>query len=286
MFKSYDEGVLKRLQKAELSILMDFDRVCEAYGIRYFLVGGTLIGAVRHKGFIPWDDDLDVGMTRADYKKFVKIMEKELGKEYILATPVRYPGYCGGVIKVMRKNTKFVPGFWSESECWLGINIDIFVWDNLSDSRIGAFLQIIETRILSQLIFLCGSSKPNIEFSHPTKFILQKACELIHWILHQFPGCARYLYQRMEKVSMRANHKQTKYKTSFATTNAYREIIRKEEFGRKAYLRKEFEGFEAFVLKNHEKYLEQRYGKNYMELPPADKRVNHNADMIEFGNIY
>ena len=69
---------LKKLQKIELDILIEFDKICKKNNLRYVLVGGTLIGAIRHKGFIPWDDDIDVSMPRKDYNKFIKIQEKEL----------------------------------------------------------------------------------------------------------------------------------------------------------------------------------------------------------------
>lgn len=149
MQKEYDSETLKRLQRAELDILMEFDRVCEKHGIFYFLYGGSLLGAIRHKGFIPWDDDIDIGMTRENYDKFVKVMPKELGNNYILATPLSHTGYCSAIIKLMRKGTKFVPGASTEMKCELGIHIDIFVWDNLCGRMLGAWLQIKTARILS-----------------------------------------------------------------------------------------------------------------------------------------
>lgn len=121
MFRMYDPETLKSVQKAEAGILKDFDRVCEKYGIHYFLDGGTLLGAVRHQGFIPWDDDLDVGMTRENYERFKQIMPQELGADYVLTTPATHEGYCSAVIKLMKKGTKFVPQFSVEMKCWLGI---------------------------------------------------------------------------------------------------------------------------------------------------------------------
>ena len=71
--KPYDEEILERLHGVQLQILGDLDRVCRKYGIKYFALYGTAIGAVRHGGFIPWDDDIDVGMLREDYDKFIHI---------------------------------------------------------------------------------------------------------------------------------------------------------------------------------------------------------------------
>ena len=77
---------LDQIHAEELETLVDFDEFCNEHGLRYSLAGGTLLGAVRHKGFIPWDDDIDVGMPREDYERFLQIAQKECGEEYFLQT--------------------------------------------------------------------------------------------------------------------------------------------------------------------------------------------------------
>ena len=84
---------LRKLQMAELEILKEFVRLCEAHGLQYYLVGGTLLGAVRHKGFIPWDDDIDVAMPRGDYDRFSQIAPKELDPRYFYQCPDTDPHY-------------------------------------------------------------------------------------------------------------------------------------------------------------------------------------------------
>ena len=76
IYKEYDEKTLRKLQRTELQILKDFDRFCLENGLTYFALGGTAIGALRHKGFIPWDDDIDVALLRSDYNKFLELAEK------------------------------------------------------------------------------------------------------------------------------------------------------------------------------------------------------------------
>ena len=78
-YREYDKETLDKLHKVELSILDDFVKVCEKNDLTYFLIGGSLLGAVRHQGFIPWDDDIDIGMPREDYDKFIKIGQEALG---------------------------------------------------------------------------------------------------------------------------------------------------------------------------------------------------------------
>ena len=83
-YKEYDKETLDKLHQVEMEILDDFVKVCEKHKLRYFLTGGTMLGAVRHSGFIPWDDDVDIGMPREDYDKFIEIGEKALGDKYQL----------------------------------------------------------------------------------------------------------------------------------------------------------------------------------------------------------
>ena len=86
--KSYEPEVLKKLHTVQLEMLNDFIRVCDKHDLTYFVVYGTAIGAVRHQGFIPWDDDIDVAMLRRDYDKFCRIFNEELSEKYNLLTPI------------------------------------------------------------------------------------------------------------------------------------------------------------------------------------------------------
>ena len=83
-YKNYNQDILDKLHKVELEILDDFVKICNKNNLTYFLTGGTMLGAVRHNGFIPWDDDIDIGMPRKDYDEFIKIAPKELGNKYYL----------------------------------------------------------------------------------------------------------------------------------------------------------------------------------------------------------
>lgn len=284
MQKEYDLETLKRLQRAELNILMDFDRVCEKHGIYYFLYGGSLLGAIRHEGFIPWDDDIDIGMTRENYNKFVKVMSKELGNDYILATPLSHEGYCSAIIKLMRKGTKFVPGFSTEMKCDLGIHIDIFVWDNLCGRKLGAWIQIKTARILSQMLFLCGSSKPIIPYKGIWKTTLKYICNIAHRILALIPNIEKGLYKFFMWLSMKENGRNTSYIVSFQSQNPHKCIYTKKDLS--PYIRKNFDGCRVYVPNNYKANLRVCFGNDYMSLPPKEKRINHCAETIDFGDIY
>ena len=124
---------VKELWAVQLDLLCEFDRVCKKYNLKYILDFGTLLGAVRHQGFIPWDDDLDVSMLREDYDKLMEIGPKEFSHPYFLQNRQTDEGYDISVAKLRRTDTAFFEpeNIKFRSKYNLGIFIDIFVWDNI-----------------------------------------------------------------------------------------------------------------------------------------------------------
>lgn len=142
----YEQDVLRKLQLAELSILRDIDSVCRSEGIPYFLECGTLLGAVRHGGFIPWDDDIDVGMLRPDYERFLKVAPKALGERYAVCEP-RANSRCAGMFaKVWKRGTKFFTAETMEAGIDQGIFVDVFPYDILHADESVATRQIRRCR--------------------------------------------------------------------------------------------------------------------------------------------
>ena len=107
MIGEYEESTLKKLQGIQLGILKDFIDVCKKYDLKYFLIFGTAIGAARHKGFIPWDDDIDIGMLRKDYDKFLEVAKYELNEKYTVMNGDICPSYPVMTSRVMKKGTEF-----------------------------------------------------------------------------------------------------------------------------------------------------------------------------------
>ncbi len=126
----------KKLWAVELDLLAEFDRVCKKHGLTYFADGGTLLGAVRHQGFIPWDDDVDVIMYREDYEKLAKVAEQEFQHPYFFQSPYTDPGLVTGGSKLRNSNTTLISDFDHKRPFRnKGIFIDIFILDNLPDSE-------------------------------------------------------------------------------------------------------------------------------------------------------
>lgn len=106
-FKEYDEETLQKIQQTEMEILKDFIEVCEKHNLTYFGIAGTGIGALRHQGFIPWDDDIDVAMPRDDFERLVRFIEKEKGDKYLIMDTKHYPNYPLMTTRITMRGTKF-----------------------------------------------------------------------------------------------------------------------------------------------------------------------------------
>ena len=120
---------LRKLQMAELEILNEFVRICEKHDLTYYLVGGTLLGAVRHQGFIPWDDDIDVAMPRADYDRLVEVCGEDLGAEYFYQSPETDPYYFLTYAKIRKNGTEIYEERFKDARFHKGIFIDVFPLD-------------------------------------------------------------------------------------------------------------------------------------------------------------
>lgn len=130
--------MLRRLQLTELELLIEFDRICRKNQIRYSIIGGTLLGAVRHKGFIPWDDDADVALLRSDYDAFVRACEYDLDKSrFYFQDHFQTEGYRWGYGKLRRKNTSFVRPASDDFPYEQGVYIDVMPLDYVPDSKVG-----------------------------------------------------------------------------------------------------------------------------------------------------
>ena len=129
-----DNDELRKLQLTELELLIEFDRVCRKNHIRYTLTGGTLLGAVRHGGFIPWDDDADVSMLRVEYEKFRKACETDLGDSYYFQDMKNTHGYRWGYGKLRKRNTLFLREHQEHMPYMQGVFIDIFPLDGVPDN--------------------------------------------------------------------------------------------------------------------------------------------------------
>ena len=135
LFTPEVEEQTKNIQKVSLEILKKIDRVCQELGIGYFICGGSMLGAVRHGGFIPWDDDIDIGMLRKDYEVFLKEGQRLLGDEVFLQTRETDPEIPYLFSKVRANNTLYVTNYNVFRNFHKGICVDVFPFDNIPDKE-------------------------------------------------------------------------------------------------------------------------------------------------------
>ena len=131
------EKELLRVHELELVIAEEIKRLCTKHHISYFMIAGTLLGAVRHGGFIPWDEDMDFGMTRKNYDRFVRICQKELdSSRFFLQTMETDPGYTYAFAKIRLLGTVFTEALAKDSKAANGIFVDIFPFDHVPKNRL------------------------------------------------------------------------------------------------------------------------------------------------------
>ena len=265
-----EKKVQEKLHERQVKILDDAVKIFEKYDIDYFLAFGTLLGAVRHQGFIPWDDDIDIGMTRKDFKKFMKVYKQELGEEYVLDYYGTNKKHYQNVAKIRLKNTVFLEKTDSEVNKNHGIWIDIFVYDNVN--KLNSFNQRLKWKMSNYVETLmtikCGMSyyKPGVKKN------------ILKFILKFIPtNMLTGIYIWYVSIGCKNN---SKYICNYAGTDSFiSETFERETFF--PTIKLSFEGKKYSCIKDYDKFLTQRYG-DYMKLPPKDKRLSHNPLYIKF----
>lgn len=279
-YKQYDDNTLKRLQKVLVEIMDDVFAVCDRYEIPCFLVYGTAIGAARHGGFIPWDDDIDLGMLREDYDRFLEVFEKELSDKYELLTPLTDNRYACTVTHVQKKGTVFITEGNQDLKCNRSIFIDIFPFDRLPDEPDRQKKIVRKSKILAKLLFLSGTGNPVIPFDGIIYHILHFVCEMIHFCLKVFHVTPVALYRKFVTNATQYNGEEYEFVTSYEDAQCLKCKVRIDDL---FPLKKvKFEDTAAYVPHNNESYLNQIYG-DFMEIPPVEKRINHAPIKIDFG---
>lgn len=278
----YEKTVLEKLHRVQIEILNDFIMVCEKYDLTYFAIYGTAIGAVRHHGFIPWDDDIDVGMLRKDYEKFCGIFQKELGEKYNLLTPEIDERYACTVTHIQKKGTKFVSQISKNMQYEQCIFIDIFPFDYVAKDNAASKKQAIQAVFLGKLLFLSGTPYPNIMYSGLKKEIAGLLCNIIHYVLKIFNIKTKWIYKKYIKTVTQYNIEgKGDYITSFEYEGCLKDKIKKDELFPLDKVK--FENLEIYIPANNDKFLSKVYG-NYMEIPDESKQVNHMPLILDFGD--
>lgn len=259
----------RKMQLTELDMLVEFDRICRKNNINYVLFGGSLLGAVRHQGYIPWDDDADIAMLREDYDKFKK-HGNELNPDIcFFQDHDTDPEYRWGYGKLRRTDSIYIRVGQEHLKCKTGIFVDVFPMDDIPRSVPGQIIQDI---------FCCCMRK--ILWSEVARVNTKGIPKLWFTLLSKIPVSIPFDgFQHYIRKSQKSSPNRVRCLSFPATGTLYRKNPIRVRYGmpkswftdRKEY---EFEGKKFYSSSDYDTVLTYIYG-DYMKLPPEDQREPH-----------
>ena len=252
---------LNEIKEIELELLRYIDKICHENEIPYFLDSGTLLGAVRHKGFIPWDDDIDIVIDRKDYKKLLMLLDNGSDRFNVLSM-YNTEGYQYTFAKLVDSNTKLIEHNTKSIE-EMGVFIDLFPMEHLPNRKLSRRIVQAYVKWLRSIESLLYN-----DTSDYTKLHGKYKVFCFPYIKLGWQGVQKKLDIYLENLAL----KDTDYLVQLlASSNPYRDV-KKDYFEKAIDLQFEGETFKAPI--GYKKYLEILYG-DYMSLPPEDKRVSN-----------
>lgn len=278
-----DDTSLRKVQLLQLEIGKEIKRICDKNQIDYFLDSGTLLGAVRHKGFIPWDDDMDIGMTRENYEKFLKAAQTDLRDKYFLQTWETDKNYPMPFAKVRLNGTMFVEQGFEKADFHQGIYVDVFPYDNFPDEKRRQKRLWRRKNYLSALLLMkCRAVKFKSTNSTFLKVVLKCLMFSVIKFLTVFYSKKRLIKKYEKNIKKFSNESSSLiYEQTQSYTFGYW-VVDKECLNGTVTM--PFEDTEFKCLKNYDKYLTEIYG-DYMQLPPEEKRKKgHSIVILDFGD--
>ncbi len=271
---------LRKMQLVELDILKAVVDICKKNGITYYISGGTFLGAVRHKGFIPWDDDVDIAMPRQDYERFRTIAPKEL------SYPLVYRNFkdddeiktCFSRVENKKVRVRDTSAIKEDiRSAW----IDIFPLDGMPESRIKFFIRkyrLLYLRLMfqySQFSTLVNQDLPGRPFHEKMLINLGKIIPF-----EKILNTRKYMY-KIDRELQRISPEDSVYYMNFLGIYKFRSVMRKDEIYKDGALY-EFEGDFYNAPKEYDKYLTQIYG-DYMKPPKDEHKNKHHTEVLEDG---
>lgn len=267
---------LRKVQLLELVIAKELKRICEKYSIKYFLLWGSLLGAVRHEGFIPWDDDMDFGMLREDYEKFIEACRNDLDPRFFLQTWDTDPEYPMHYAKLRLQGTHFVEKFSEKVSMNNGIFIDIIPFDNVPDGIIQRKIQGLRYFLCIRLLWI----KMGMGESMKAESLVKKI-KYVSFLLFSKFFSGKGIKNYFNKILIKYNDKPTKEIVGTASGRNYCKLVFPCGWAEKLENIR-FETIEMPAFKTRHEFLSFMYG-DYMTPPPLEERQGHLPIDIDFG---
>lgn len=275
------DSKVRELQLRELDILLETIKIMDKIGVKYYLSAGTLLGAVRHNGFIPWDDDIDIMLTRDDYEIFLKRVKSYLPDHLLLLhykerysedekeeMDFRIISATKAAIQILDKRYSVTKRMWSK-ERTQKIWIDIVALDKIPDNPISFFFYKNRLMFLHRLVEISRLEfKPD---NHKSASIVAGFALKLNRITHFSKLIHPYkVIERTDRILKENSAKKYKRYINFMGEYKFKEVVPVTFLGRDTYM--DFEGTKMRVPENYDVYLKAIYG-DYMKLPPEEKRV-------------
>lgn len=261
----------KKLWAVILDIFVEFDQVCKKYNLRYFFDGGSLIGAIRHKGFIPWDDDIDVCMPRKDYEVFVSL-SNEFKDPYFLQTPYTDPEYFFGFAKVRNSNTTGLTQMFKYQKYNHGIWLSVFpldYWDENAEEE----YEFIKALNIENSTYM-RMTNPNLD---------EKNRERVKNYSGRNPLDT---YEEIQRRAQQFNDEKPQFMTAAVSSvlSYKKKLWYAEDFA--TSIKADFEGYEVPIPVGYDRILKTVFG-DYMSLPPVEQRgVHHDGTIFDADKPY
>ena len=278
MASAYPPEVLERLQNKLFEMLCAIADLCEAHDITYTLEGGTFLGAVRHGGFIPWDDDIDIAIAYEDYPRFLELAATELPEGLSIHTPDNTPGLYSMWAKVFADGTRFIDSNAEGAGLDQGIFVDVFPMVTLEAGKGKDRAQIRRTLFWQRANYLHEIAHPTVLAKFPA---WQRPFAAAGWTCTRALVRATMSCEKIERRFWAACETRDPGDTCALPMNGMfiyqREWIYPPE-------QVEFCGRMFPAPNNAHEYLVEHYGEDYMTLPPEDKRWTHAPLVLDFGD--
>ena len=260
---------LKKIKEIELEILIEIDTICRKMGFRYMLAAGTLLGAVRHKGFIPWDDDIDIYMPRPDYIKFIDYCKKNQ-TSFTLFSLDSNREYTQMFAKACDKKTIIIDHEAMIKNCSFGVWVDIFPIDGAGDTKKDA-IKFLKSFNFSLSLYTASrwtvysKSKRRKWYFEPVRFLM--------FLIGRFVKNINHFALKIDRKIQSRSFDDTNYCACFFGYGT-KEIMERNIFVE--YIELPFEGHKFYCPKRFDEYLNNLYG-DYMKLPPESERISQHV---------
>ena len=258
------------LHQVDMDIAKAVVALCDKHNLTYYMLGGTMLGAIRHKGFIPWDDDIDFGMPRADYERFLALAETELPQGLKVVNYRNTPQYQYYITRILDADTQVEEERIGNDSRYTCASIDIFPIDGTPNNALLRKIYFFRVLYHRALMSLCY--KDSID----RKRKRSKKEKLLLWIMERIPVeklTTPYKQKcKIDKLLRKQPVEGAKYIGNIMGAYRTKEIVPAEFYGKGAYY--QFEDTQFRGLEKYHEYLTYTYG-DYMQLPPEDKRKTH-----------